>query len=123
MEKILTIGGQDIRFRATMKTLLIYKAQTGREYLADIGKFSGLLRRGEDGKPLLRPDGKPEVNLEVLDTGVLCAIAWAMAKTADDTIPPMEQWLDGFEEFPIMEILSELLRLVNASLKLDAKNA
>lgn len=123
MEKVLQVGGQDVRFRATMKTLLVYKAQTGREYLADVQKLAGLIVTGQDGKPAKDANGKVMINLAALDTEMLCAVAWAMARTADGSILPLEEWLDQFEEFPIMEILAELIPVVNASMKLDAKNA
>lgn len=122
MEKTLHFGGKDVRFRATMRTLLIYKQQTNREYMADVQKLSRLVRTDKDGKPVTGADGKPIVNLNMLDTEALCAVAWAMAKTADKTIPPMEDWLDEFEEFPLLPILSELIPMLSEFMKPDAKN-
>lgn len=123
MEKTINFSGQDVRFRASMRTLLIYKAQTGREYLADVQKLSNIVVKGKDGKPVIGKDKKPQINLAALDTEMLCAVAWAMARTADKNVPPMDDWLDGFEEFPMLEILTELIPIINASLKVDAKNA
>lgn len=44
--------------------------------------------------------------LELVD---LIGLIWAMAKTNDPTIPPPEQWLKQFDEFPIYDILKEVI--------------
>lgn len=122
MEKIIEFSGKKITFRATMRTLLIYKRQTGREYLSDAAELRKIIRTGEDGKPLLDANGKPIVDLGALNTEALCGVAWAMAKTADNTIPPMDDWLDQFEEFPMITIMTELFPLMSATLRIDRKN-
>lgn len=123
MEKIIEFSGHKIPFRATMRTLLIYKRQTGREYLSDAAELRKIIRTGEDGKPLLDANGKPIIDLAALNTEALCGVAWAMAKTADNSIPPMDDWLDQFEEFPMLEILTDLFPLMSATLRIDRKNA
>lgn len=122
MEKIIEFSGHKIPFRATMRTLLIYKRQTGREYLSDAAELRKIIRTGEDGKPLLDANGKPIIDLGALNTEALCGVAWAMAKTADSSIPPMDDWLDQFEEFPMLEILTDLFPLMSATLRIDRKN-
>lgn len=122
MEKIIEFSGHKIPFRATMRTLLIYKRQTGREYLSDAAELRKIIRTGEDGKPLLDANGKPIIDLAALNTEALCGVAWAMAKTADNSIPPMDDWLDQFEEFPMLEILTDLFPLMSATLRIDRKN-
>ena len=123
MEKIIEFSGHKIPFRATMRTLLIYKRQTGREYLSDAAELRKIIRTGEDGKPLLDANGKPIIDLAALNTEALCGVAWAMAKTADNSIPPMDDWLDQFSEFPMLEILTDLFPLMSATLRIDRKNA
>ena len=123
MEKTIEFSGQKIRFRATMRTLLIYKRQTGREYLADAAELRNIIKTDADGKPMQDANGKPIIDLSALNTEALCSVAWAMAKTADDSIPPMDDWLDQFEEFPMLTILTELFPLMSAAMKVDRKNA
>ena len=123
MEKTLHFGGRDVKFRATMRTLLLYKQQTGREYMADVQKLSGLVKLGADKKPILGEDGKPIIDLAYLDTEALCAVAWAMAKTADANTAPLMDWLDEFDEFPLLSILADLIPMLNDFMKPDAKNA
>lgn len=122
MEKIIEFSGQKIPFRATMRTLLIYKRQTGREYLSDAAELRNIIRTGDDGKPLLDANGKPIIDLAALNTEALCGVAWAMAKTADNSIPPMDDWLDQFEEFPMVSIMTELFPMLSAAMKVDRKN-
>lgn len=122
MEKIIEFSGQKIKFRATMRTLLIYKRQTGREYLVDAAALRNIVRTGDDGKPLLDANGKPIIDLAALNTEALCCVAWALAKTADSSIPPMDDWLDQFDEFPMLTIMTELFPMLSASMKVDRKN-
>ena len=49
-------------------------------------------------------------------------IIWALAKTADDTIPPPQEWLDTFDTFPIFQIFGEVKELLDNSGKIDRKN-
>lgn len=123
MEKTINFAGQDVRFRVSMKTLLIYKAQTGREYLADTQKLSGIVVKDKRGNIVKDVDGNPKIDLSVLDTEMLCGIAWAMAKTADSNVPPMYDWVDQFDEFPFETILFELMPMITKTIKPDRKNA
>lgn len=115
MEKVLNFGGRDVKFRASARALLVYKRQFGREYLADVNGMLGLV--GED------ENGKKTVDFSKLDTETLCRVAWTLAYTADSSTPPMDDWLDSFDDFPVIEILTELLPMLNSTLKVDRKNA
>ena len=39
-------------------------------------------------------------------------ICWLYAKTADPNIPPIIEWLDSFDVFPITEIIPEIQDLI-----------
>lgn len=39
-------------------------------------------------------------------------IAWAMAKAADEDLPPLKNWLRSFDVFPLDVILPELMDLI-----------
>ena len=60
-------------------------------------------------------------DLEVLDFEVFYNIAWIMAKTAEPKIPEPIEWLEQFEEFPIVEIIPELQDLMLASFQTSKK--
>jgi hypothetical protein len=105
MEKILTIDGRQVRFKSTGAFLLRYKAQFGRDALQDIFK----LQDAVDSKNRIK-------NISALDLEVLYDLAWTLAKTADPNIPPPLEWLDEFSEFPLMDIIPEIIDLIFSSL-------
>jgi len=105
MEKILTIDGRQVRFKSTGAFLLRYKAQFGRDALQDILKLQGAI------------DNKNQIkNIGALDLEVFYNLVWTLAKTADPNIPPPMEWLDEFSEFPLMDIIPEIIDLIFSSL-------
>jgi len=105
MEKILTIDGRQVRFKSTGAFLLRYKAQFGRDALRDIFK----LQDAVDSKNRIK-------NIDALDLEVFYNLVWTLAKTADPSIPPPLEWLDEFSEFPLMDIIPEIIDLIFSSL-------
>jgi hypothetical protein len=105
MEKILTIDGRQVKFKSTGAFLLRYKAQFGRDALRDIFK----LQDAVDSKNRIK-------NIDALDLEVFYNLVWTLAKTADPSIPPPLEWLDTFGEFPLAEIVPEVIDLIFSSL-------
>lgn len=108
MEKILDIDGKQVRFKSTAAFAKRYKAQFGRNVFSDFYRLSSVLKKDEVGNDV--------VDYENLDIDVFYDIAWVMAKTAEPSLPPVTEWLDTFDEFPIEETLSELVPLITQSL-------
>jgi hypothetical protein len=101
MEKILTIDGRQVKFKSTGAFLLRYKAQFGRDALQDILKLQGAI------------DNKNQIkNIDALDLEVFYNLVWTLAKTADPSIPPPLEWLDEFSEFPLMDIIPEIVDMI-----------
>jgi hypothetical protein len=84
---------------------LRYKAQFGRDALRDIFK----LQDAVDSKNRIK-------NIDALDLEVFYNLVWTLAKTADPSIPPPLEWLDTFGEFPLAEIVPEVIDLIFSSL-------
>ncbi len=107
MEKILTIDGRQVKFKSTGAFLLKYKAQFGRDALQDIFKLQGSI------------DAKTNelTNYEALDLEVFYNLVWTLAKTADPSIPPPMEWLDSFSEFPLIDIIPEVVDMIFSCLK------
>ena len=101
MEKILTIDGRQVLFKSTGAFLLRYKAQFQRDALQDIFKLQEVLGDNNEVK-----------DLSALDLEVFYNLIWTLAKTADPKIEPPMEWLDGFSEFPLMDILPELMDMI-----------
>ncbi len=105
MEKELTIDGRPVRFKSTGAFLLRYKNQFGRDALQDIFK----LQNAVDESGAVSDAGS-------FDLEVIYNLIWTLAKTADPKLPPPLEWLDTFEEFPLADVVPEVVDLIFASL-------
>ena len=110
MDRIITIDGKDVKFRATARTPRLYRGIIGRDMIADMNRLQKSLKKVQDG------EGE---QFDVVDLQIFEDSAFIMAKHAD---PELEQntpdeWLDTFEMFSIYEILPEILKLWTANLK------
>lgn len=102
MEKILNIDGRQVKFKSTGAFLLKYKAQFHRDALQDIFKL----------QKAIDLDTMKITNIEALDLEVFYNLVWTLAKTADPSIQPPIEWLDGFNEFPLMDIIPEVTNMI-----------
>lgn len=107
MEKTIEISGKKVSFKSTGATPLRYKNQFHRDFLVDIMKMKDLAKVGKN------PSYE---ELMSLDMEVFYNICWTLAKSADKSIPEPIEWLDEFEEFPIMEIIPQIQELITSSL-------
>lgn len=119
MEKIIKIDGRDVKFKATGGTMYRYKSQFGREYIADVIELENCRLKVPDGKG----GTKTSYDMTKFSLETMYNLAWVLAKTADDTIPPPQEWLDSFDEFPIVDIWKELGELLDRNSAIDRKNA
>ncbi len=97
------VEGRRVRFRSTGAYLLRYKAQFGRDAIQDVFKLIGAVG----------PDNKIK-DISALDMETFYHLVWVLAKTADPTIPEPMEWLDSFSEFPLLEILPEVVDLITS---------
>lgn len=112
MEKILTIDGRQVKFKSTGAFLLKYKAQFGRDALQDIFRLQNAINT----------DTNEIKDLSALDLEVFYNLIWTLAKTADPSIPPPMEWLDGFSEFPLIDIIPEVVDMIFSCLQSTAKS-
>lgn len=116
MEKVIVIDGKNVPLRSTGSTTMRYKAQFASDFLKDIFKLNALVSLVDD-------DGKMDISkmddgiLDKIDFEVFNRLIWAFAKTADpQNVQDPITWLDQFDEFPIMDILPEIMDLLTACL-------
>jgi len=107
MEKILTIDGRQVKFKSTGAFLLRYKAQFGRDAIQDIFKLQNAIN----------PKTNELKDISALDLEVFYNLIWALAKTADPNLPPPMDWLDSFSEFPLIDIIPEVVDMIFSCLK------
>lgn len=98
MDRILTIDGKEVGFRATASTPMRYRHRFGRDIFDDLQKIR---------KDFLKNEGFSLGSLEAFE-----CLAYTMAKQYDPDIPDTpEDWLDQFEYFGMVEVYPELFAL------------
>lgn len=99
MEKIITIDGKNLKFKATGATPIYYKNFFGCDLLVDLTELTNSFKDGADSMPpaMLEKFGQ---------------IAYTMNKQGDPEQPDdWLDWLDQFEMFSIIEVLPQILEL------------
>ncbi|MGN8648314.1 hypothetical protein ACTNEO_19920 [Gracilibacillus sp. HCP3S3_G5_1] len=118
MEKTLTIDGRQVTFKSTASTMLRYKSQFGKDLFADLMKmFPAMQMADKLSEDKIDSKDIDYETLQYIDFEVLYNIIWVLAKTANKEIPEPIEWLDEFDEFPIMKVLPELQDLMMHSLQ------
>lgn len=97
MEKIISVGGKQVGFKATASTTKRYRQKFNKDLFKDI---EALLPKMEEG------------SLGTKDLECFMDIAYVMAWQYDNTIPSNPyDWLDEFEMFDIYQILPQIVEL------------
>lgn len=129
MESIIKIGDKDVRVNNRAGWTMTYRDQFGRDivptlmplFAGALDVVSGLIK--ETGKIdsvefediLAVADGDALINAFIHLSGFefveILYITWAMAKEADNSIPEPKTWIRSFEEFPIDEVVPEVVKL------------
>ena len=139
MESIIKIGDKDVRVNNRAGWTMTYRDQFGRDivptlmplFAGALDVVSGLIK--ETGKIdsvefediLAVADGDALINAFIHLSGFefveILYITWAMAKEADSSIPEPKTWIRSFEEFPIDEVVPEVVKLAFAGM-VSSKN-
>ncbi|MEY6553608.1 hypothetical protein AB8Q00_24605 [Bacillus cereus] len=115
MEKTLVIDGKQVRLKSTAATVKRYKAQFRRDLFADMMALGaiGTFTPQDGSQPSI---DLSNVDLKKIDFEVIYDLVWLYAKTADPNLPDPITWLDGFEEFPIYEIIPEINDMIQSTM-------
>lgn len=111
MEKTIKIDGRDVTFKSTGALPKRYKMQFQRDFFADLMSMEGAIKNKK-----LTADDIRKINFDVFYD-----VAWCLAKTADPKLPDPLTWLDGFETFPIVEIMPEIQDMLAATIASSKK--
>lgn len=103
MDKIITIDGKEVKFRATARTPRLYRALIGRDMIQDMNKLMKAYERKK----------KDDDDLDIIDLQIFEDVAYSMARHAnpDMTEKTADEWLDSFDMFSIYEVLPHILEL------------
>lgn len=97
MEKIISIGGKEVGFKATASTTKRYREKFNRDLFKDISS-------------LIPKVSENDLGAEELE--IFMNVAYVMAWQYDHTIPSdPDEWLDEFEMFDIYMILPQIIEL------------
>lgn len=106
IEKVINVGGQELRMRASALIPRLYRVKFGRDMMVD-------LRRLQNNMNDVVNDETGEKSLGVLDLTIFENVAWIMAKHADPEVPSdPDEWLDSLPGvLSIYGVLPEILEL------------
>lgn len=105
MIKTITIDNKTIGFKATAATPVRYKSMFGSDLFADMAKMQNV----------------DPTTMEGFDITVLCQIIWICAKAFDKDLPLLEDWFDSFDSFPLIQVFSDVMELITASMVTEKK--
>lgn len=102
MYKVITIENKPIPMKSDGGTARLYRQYFKKDFLTDI---SNAKKSVKDGKI---NDGFSAEFIENL--------AWVMAKRADESMPDIDEWLQGFEDpFSLINKAKEIFSLLKTS--------
>lgn len=99
MEATVLIDGRPVRFKSTGGTMMRYRNQFDAEFLTD-----------------LRQLGEAKKDVNKFSYRTVEQIIWALAKTADATVPDPQTWFDSFDTIDVIDVWKQLRELISASL-------
>lgn len=99
MEKIVKIGGKDVKLKASALLPRIYRNATGKDLIIEMTTLQQAMQEKQ--------------NLESIDLEIFENIAWCMAYHADNSIPNNpDEWLETIDGVcDIYEILPIIIEL------------
>lgn len=111
MEKVIKIADKSIRLKSNGCALLIYKREFGKDLLKDLIALCGSNKAAES---------LPNIDISEIDTEAFFRIVYIFAKIADPDIGTLEEWLCGYEYFPIVDVMKEVLPFITDCITVDA---
>lgn len=112
MEKVINIGGKDVKMRASALIPRMYRFKFGRDILRDMTSLKKAFKKRNELPKNATDEQKEEAALSEMDLTIFENVAYIMAKHADQSIPENpDEWLDGFEMFSIYEVFPEILEM------------
>jgi hypothetical protein len=120
MDKIITIDGREVKFRATARTPRLYRMLTNRDMIKDMNFLAKGFSDAKDKK-------NEDSIMSKLSTEHLIIFedsAFVMAKQADPDMAEKtaDEWLDTFNMFDIYEIFPQLMELWNLNTATTAES-
>lgn len=118
MEKTISVGGKEVRMRATALIPRLYRFKFQRDMIRDMNKLRAAFRKATDLPEDATEEEIQDAQLSALDLTIFENVAWLMIKHAGEDIPDdPDEWLDSLDGiFPIYEVLPQILEMWEGNL-------
>lgn len=113
MDKVITIDGKNVGFRATALTPRLYRHKFKRDIMQDLNQLRKAYNKAANLPENATEEEKTDAQIDVIDLEIFENVAWLMARQYDNSRIPdsPDDWLDSFSTFSIYVILPEILDL------------
>lgn len=117
MEKVIHVGTQDVKMRASALIPRLYRFKFKRDIIRDITQLKKAYEKALNLPETATEEEKEEAQLSVLELTMFENVAYIMAKHANPMLPDEpDEWLDQIDGvFSIYEVLPQILELWNLS--------
>lgn len=117
MEKVIHVGTQDVKMRASALIPRLYRFKFKRDIIRDITQLKKAYEKALNLPEAATEEEKEEAQLSVLELTMFENVAYIMAKHANPELPDEpDEWLDQIDGvFSIYEVLPQILELWNLS--------
>ena len=113
MEKNIEIDGREVPFKASGLTPVLYRRMFRADIFSDLSKLTKNIQKQQEAQ---KETGEDVSFLDLESLEVFERVAYVMAKQADNSIPGMDEWLDGFNVFSVYQVLPEIIELWNLNM-------
>ncbi|MCT0009827.1 hypothetical protein EFL45_06395 [Weissella confusa] len=113
MKKIVNIGGTEVNMVTSGATPIFYRNEFNGDFFS---KFKAIIELATKSSEAKTDTERFETTFNSEEILLIQQFAWVYAKNANANIAPLEQWLAEFEEFPVFDVLSELVELMMTSI-------
>ena len=126
MEKTVTVGGKQVRMRATALIPRLYRIKFGRDMIADMRRLQKAYQKAAQLPKDATEEEKQDAQLTAVDLTIFENVAYMMVKHADPAAPDSaDEWLDSldgvFSIYEILPVILELWQLTNQTTSVPAK--
>ena len=113
MEKTVTVGGKEVRMRASALIPRLYRIKFGRDMISDMRQLQKAYQKASDLPADATEEERQDAQLSVLDLTIFENVAYTMAKHADKSLPATpDEWLDSIDGiFSVYDVLPQILEL------------
>lgn len=119
MEKTISVGGKDVRMRASALIPRLYRYKFRRDMIADMRQLEKDFKKATTLPENATEEEIQDAELSVLDLTIFENVAWLMIRHAGEDVPDdPDEWLDTIDGvFSIYEVLPQILEMWEANLE------